>query len=121
MRLKNGRRMGGLLARSLAIALLAGAGWTATGGATDTGTNDVFHVQPGDRIQVAGASVGCRVKRMRQLGGRVVVDCRRAGALQGTYGTLLSEREAVLLRFESSTTAKRVATGAHRGKVESCR
>ena len=31
----------------------------------------------------------------------------------GTYGTLLTAREAVLVRFESGKTAKRVAVGVH--------
>jgi hypothetical protein len=101
--------------------MLAAAGWTATSGAMETRTSDVFRLEPGDRIRVVGAPVGCRVKRMRQLGGRIAVDCRRGGPLEGTYGTLLTGREAVLLRFESSTTAKRIATGTHRRKVERCR
>jgi hypothetical protein len=111
----------GLFPRFLAIAMLAAAGWSATSGATDTRESEVFRLEPGDRIRVAGAEVGCRVKRMRQLEGRIVLDCRRGGRLQGTYGTLLTEREAILLRFLSSTTATRIATGTHRGKVERCR
>jgi len=110
-----------LLACSLAIAMLAAAGWSATGGATEGRTEEVFNVRPGDRIRLVDAPIACRVVRMKQLGGRVVVDCRRAGALAGTYGTLVSAREAVLVRFESSTTAKRIAVGIHRRAAESCR
>ena len=101
--------------------MLGAAGWSATSGATETLPNEVIRLAPGDRVRVAGAELGCRVKRMRQLEGRIVLDCRRGGRLEGTYGTLLTEREAILLRFESSRTATRVATGTHRGKVERCR
>jgi hypothetical protein len=58
---------------------------------------------------------------MRQFGGRVVIDCRRAGALRGTYGTLFTAREAVLVEFESSKTAKRVAVGVHHQDLQCCR
>ena len=125
--LEEARRLGrrrlvtGLLARLFAIAVLAGAGWSATGKAAETNLNEVFRLEPGDRMRVAGAELGCRVKRMRQLEGRIVLDCRRGGILEGTYGTLITEREAILLRFESSTTAARVATATHGGRVDRCR
>lgn len=113
--------MKGLIACSLALAILASSGWSATGEATEMRTHKLFEVKPGDRIRVVGAPLGCRVARMKQLGGRIVVDCRRAGALSGTFGTLLSAREAVLVRFESRTTAKRVTVGTHERGAESCR
>jgi hypothetical protein len=110
-----------LLACMLAAAALGAAGWSATGPAATWRADTVLTAKPGDRIRVVGAPIACRVVRMSQLGGRVVVDCRRAGALQGTYGTFLTAREAVLVRFESERTAKRVAVGVHERSSERCR
>src|SRR5918999_2927578 len=110
-----------LLACVLAAAALGAAGWSATGPAATSREDTVLSAKPGDRIRVVGAPIGCRVVRMSQLGGRVVVDCRRAGALQGTYGTFLTGREAVLVRFGSGQTAKRVAVGVHERGSRSCR
>ena len=105
---------GALLVAAAAIGLIASALAPAQPRA------DVLQVRVGDRIRVVNAPIGCRVVRMRQLGGRVVIDCRRAGALRGTYGTLFSAREAVLLKFESRNTAKRVAVAVHHGDVQCC-
>jgi hypothetical protein len=110
-----------LLACMLAAAALGAAGWSATGPAATPRADTVLNAEPGDRIRVLGAPIACRVVRMSQLGGRVVVDCRRAGALQGTYGTFLTAREAVLVRFESERTAKRVAVGVHERGTKRCR
>ena len=110
-----------LLACSLAAAAVGTACGAATGLAAHWRTEAVVEVRPGDRIQVTGAPVGCRIVRMSELGGRVVVDCRRAGALEGTYGTLLTGREAVLVRFESARTARRVAVGVHARGHNRCR
>jgi hypothetical protein len=57
---------------------------------------------------------------MSQFGGRVVIDCRRAGPLAGTYGTLLTAREAALIRFESRHVAKRFAEATHDGSIRRC-
>lgn len=110
-----------LLACTLAATALGAAGWSATGPAATWYGDAVLNAKPGDRIRVVGAPIACRVIRMNQLGGRVVVDCRRAGALQGTYGTFLTGREAVLVRFESGRTARRVAVGVHESGSRSCR
>ena len=106
-----------LLAAAGTGAVVAGA----TGMAAVSRADAVVEVRPGDRIRVMGAPVGCRVVRLREFGGRVVVDCRRAGELEGTYGTLLTAREAVLVRFESGKTAKRVAVGVHELSSKQCR
>lgn len=110
-----------LLACMLAAVALGAAGWSATGPAATLRTDTVLSAKPGDRIRVVGAPIGCRVVRMSQLGGRIVVDCRRAGTLEGTYGTFLTGREAVLVRFESGRTAKRVAVGIHDLGPKSCK
>jgi hypothetical protein len=72
----------------------------------------------GDRVEVDGQPIGCRVARQD---GAVVLDCRRAGALAGTYGTMLSSRKAMAVRFTSNESAKVVFTGTHRGKARRCR
>jgi hypothetical protein len=71
----------------------------------------------GDRVQVEGQPVGCRVANQ---GGKVVMDCRRAGALAGTYGTMISSRTAKVVRFRSNTVAKVVYTAKHHGGARAC-
>ena len=110
-----------LLAAGALLAAAAAVGLVASALAPAQPRADVLQVRVGDRIRVADAPIGCRVLRMQQLGGRVVIDCRRAGALRGTYGTLFSAREAVLVEFESRKTAKRVAVGVHGKDVQCCR
>ena len=110
-----------LLACSLVAAAVGTAYGAATGLAAHWGTNAVVDVRPGDRIRVEGAPLGCRVVRMKEFGGRLVVECRRAGALEGTYGTYFTAHEAVLVRFESEQTARRVAVGVHGGSPKRCR
>jgi len=71
----------------------------------------------GDRVAVEGQPLGCRVARQD---GRVVMDCRRAGHLAGTYGTMLSARHATVVRYRSDTVAKVVFTATHRGGARRC-
>jgi hypothetical protein len=80
-----------------------------------------LQLEPGDRFRVAGAEIGCRVAQISELGGRTVVDCRRGGPLAGTYGAMVSEREAVIVQFRSGQRAKIVFQAAHEGKAERCR
>jgi hypothetical protein len=72
----------------------------------------------GDRVQVEGQPVGCRVANQ---GSKVVMDCRRAGTLAGTYGTMLSSRAAQVVRFRSNKVAKVVYTATHHGSTRRCR
>jgi hypothetical protein len=78
-------------------------------------------LEVGDRFRVRGAEIGCRVARIAALGGRTVVDCRRAGPLAGTYGAMVSEREAVIVQFRSGQTAKVVFEARHEGSARRCR
>jgi hypothetical protein len=71
----------------------------------------------GDRVRVDGQPVGCRVARQD---GRTVMDCRRAGALAGTYGTMLSSRQAMVVRYRNNSVAKVVFTATHRGASHRC-
>ena len=75
----------------------------------------VLHV--GDRMVVDGAQLGCQVIRR---GGKAVLDCRRGGDLKGTYGTMLTERRAQVIRFRSSGEAKVVFTARHGGGARAC-
>jgi hypothetical protein len=112
----------GVLAVCVVGSVAALGGWFASSEAADGASHvksDVV-VRLGDRIRVADAPIGCRVVRMRQLGGRIVVDCRRAGALSGTYGTLLTAREAAVMRFHSKRSAKLVVLATHEGGVRRC-
>ena len=108
-----------LVASGLVAAMATGGLVSGLAAAQTPGT--LFEARVGDRMQVADTRIGCQVVRMRELGGRVVVDCRRAGALKGTYGTLLSAREAVLVEFESRTTARQVAVAVHDSRARRCR
>jgi hypothetical protein len=107
---------------AVAAAAALGAWSVRDDGAAAAGASrtPAIAVHVGDRIRVLDAPVACRVVRMRQLGGRVAVDCRRGGPLAGTYGTLLTAREASLVRFESKHTARRVVIATHRGSVRQC-
>lgn len=108
-----------LLTISIAVtAIAAGGSFAANLAAGVVQTPDtVIEARLGDQIRVVDAPIGCRVVRMRQLGRRVAIDCRRAGSLRGTYGTLFTAREAALVHFESSRSAKRVAVAVHHGEV----
>jgi hypothetical protein len=71
----------------------------------------------GDRVVVDGAKLGCQVVRR---GSRPVLDCRRGGDLRGTYGTMLTERRAMVVRYRSSAEAKIVFTARHGGGARAC-
>jgi hypothetical protein len=109
------------MAASVGIAAIVAGGLIGSSFAAGGVPNRTIEVRLGDEIRVANAPIGCRVVRMNQLGGRVVVDCRRAGELEGTYGSLFTAREAVLIRFESNRKARRVAVGVHENDVKQCR
>lgn len=100
-----------VLVASAVVTATAASGWFASAATQRSGT--VLEARVGDTIRVVDAPLGCRVFRMRQLGGRVTIDCRKSGALPGTYGTLFTAREAVLIRFETNRTAKRVTVAVH--------
>jgi hypothetical protein len=72
----------------------------------------------GDRVAVQGQPIGCRVAVQD---GQTVVDCRRAGHLAGSYGTMLSARKAMVVRYRNDTVAKVVYTAAHGGGARRCK
>ena len=106
-----------LLLSILVLALaVAGLALRGEGSARGSGAASVV-LRVGDTMKVEGAPIGCQVT---QRSGRVVVDCRRAGRLAGTYGTLLDERRVRVARFRSSDTAKVVFKARHRGEARRC-
>jgi hypothetical protein len=103
-----------------AAAALAGAAATAavaSGAGAGAAAPAPAVLKVGDRVAVEGQPMGCRVARQD---GRVVMDCRRAGSLAGTYGTMLSARKAMVVRYRSNTEAKVVFTATHRGGARRC-
>jgi hypothetical protein len=100
---------------------VAAASSVAVSGILAASSPPALQLEPGDRFRIAGAEVGCRVARIAELGGRTVVDCRRAGPLAGTYGAMVSEREALIVRFHSGQSAKIVFQATHDGRAERCR
>jgi hypothetical protein len=101
-----------MVAGAAAMALVAPHGGAA--GATPAAPT-VLKV--GDRVTIDGQPIGCRVARQD---GHVVMDCRRAGPLAGTYGTLLSARRARVIRFRDDSVAKVVFTAEHGGAARTC-
>jgi hypothetical protein len=83
-----------------------------------SGTQQPIVLKVGDRVAVEGQPLGCRVARQD---GQTVVDCRRAGKLAGSYGTMLSARKAMVVRYHSDTEAKVVFTATHRGGTRRCK
>lgn len=99
----------------LAVTALGLALREAASARGDAAQNVVMRV--GDVMEVEGAPIGCQVARRD---GRIVIDCRRAGRLAGTYGTLFDERRVRVTRFRSSDTAKVVFKAKHRGRAHRC-
>jgi hypothetical protein len=101
-------------------AVLAGAAATLAvaprDGASAADPRDVV-LKVGDRVTIEGQPIGCRVARQ---GGHAIVDCRRGGQLAGTYGTVISARRAMVVRFRSNAVAKVVFTATHGGGARRC-
>ena len=107
-----------LLLLSIVVLALAVLGLALRGGGSARGDSAARVVlSVGDTMRVEGAPIGCQVTRRS---GRIVIDCRRAGRLAGSYGTLLDERRVRVARFRSSDTAKVVFKARHRGKARRC-
>jgi hypothetical protein len=105
-----------LVSTTVAIALGL-VGLALHGGAARGDSARTVVLGVGDVMEVEGAPIGCRVA---QRDGRLMLDCRRAGRLSGTYGTLFDERRVRVTRFESSDTAKVVFKAKHRGRAKRC-
>jgi hypothetical protein len=72
----------------------------------------------GDIAKVTAAPIGCVVRRQD---GYPALDCRRIGSLAGSYGTILTSRKVLVVRFEDQKTAKVVFTARHsKLRVQTC-
>jgi hypothetical protein len=114
-----------MIRRALALGAVAALSATATLALAPTDERAARAADPqptllklGDRVRVEGQPVGCRVARQD---GRTTMDCRRAGALAGTYGTMLSARQAMVVRYRSNTVAKVVFSATQHGAAHRCR
>jgi hypothetical protein len=78
----------------------------------------IIPISLGDVVKVTGAPVGCLV---RQQDGRRALDCRRTSAQAGSYGTILTPTEVLVVRFESRKTARIVFRARHQKlRVHTC-
>jgi hypothetical protein len=80
--------------------------------------NGPVFLDVGDSFQIVGAPVGCKVIERR--GGKSL-DCRIAGRLAGSYGTLMSAARVDVVRFTSGRVAKVVFTATQHGGFRVCR
>ena len=80
--------------------------------------NQPVFLDVGDSFQMAGKPVGCKV--IARSGGKFL-DCRIAGPLSGSYGTLMSAKRLNVVRFTSSRVAKIVFTATQHGGFRVCR
>src|SRR5690349_24631192 len=75
-------------------------------------------IDTGGTVQVTGAPLGCRVIVPN---GVKTLDCRVAGSLAGSYGTLMSPNRVQVVRFRSAHVAKVVFVATQHGGFRTCR
>ena len=75
-------------------------------------------IRPGDVVQLSGAPLGCR---FIVPSGLRTLDCRVAGSLAGSYGTLMSPRRVQVVRFRDARVAKVVFVATQHGGFRTCR
>ena len=110
--------MNRLLAFLAVLTAFAGLAAIAVLGAGAGERSRTLIVRAGDIVRVAGdANVGCRV---RLHDGAETLDCRRAGSLTGSYGTLLNKNEVLVVRFASGRAAKIVFAAKHGSQKITC-
>jgi hypothetical protein len=85
-----------------------------------SGSREIL-IDVGDVVRVKGGAVGCRVTRRAGFPGQKLLDCRRAGALPGTFGVFMGLRKLLVVRFEERDVAGVVFTAAHQGESTICR
>jgi hypothetical protein len=113
------RRLIMLVALAIALGLaLARPAETASGSAKTA--KDELILEVGDIVRVGDGAVGCKVTRSSAFSGQKILDCRRAGALSGTYGALLGDRKLLVVRFGDGQVAKVVFTATHKKSFSRC-
>jgi hypothetical protein len=93
----------------LAVAAI-GAGTTYGFQATAAAPPPQLTVDVGDVIAVAGGSIGCKVVLRATV---KTLDCRRAGSLPGTFGTMLNAKGLIVERFDTPRRATVILTATH--------
>lgn len=91
-------------------ALVAAAASPARNAAPPAG---IIPVSLGDVAKVTGAPIGCLVRRKD---GERALDCRRTSVQVGSYATILTPTQVLVVRFESKKTA-RIVFQARNGKL----
>jgi hypothetical protein len=86
-------------------------------GAARASTPSMF-LDVGDSFQVTGAPLGCKV--VARNGGKAI-DCRVAGTLTDTYGTLMTGSHLMVVRFRNAHVAKIVFDARQRHDFTTCR
>jgi hypothetical protein len=102
---KHSRRAAGIV---LAVAALVTP--TAAFAWKEATPETTIPISLGDVAKVTGAPIGCLVRRQN---GERALDCRRAGVLAGSYGTILTKKEVLVVRFESRKVARIVFQARH--------
>ena len=109
-----------MVAIAAAAALGTVAGIAAGPAVPARGAAEVaVELQNGDIARVADVPIGCRVSR-RGIPPATMLDCRRAGALAGTYGVLFGRSKVRVVRFSSAHEARVVFTATHGGGAGCC-
>jgi hypothetical protein len=111
-----GRIVLSVLGIALAVLLVPAVGpaWHSAGS-----ENPPITLKVGDVVRVSGAPIGCIVRLQAKV---KTLDCRRVGALPGTYGTLLSGQGVRVIRFQTANIAKIVFSARHqRNDAHTCR
>jgi len=103
-----------VVAVGVAVALLL----PAAGFALARQSDEVIPIAVGDVVKLTGAPLGCAA---RFQNGIRAVDCRKIGTLRGTYGTILTARQVLVVRFEDRRSARIVFSAHHQRRgVQTC-
>ena len=100
--------------------LLIGAALVGHNEAAIASPSETFVASLGDRIRLEAEPVECRVTRLAGHGRRAYIECRRTGALEGTYGALFSGKDALIARFLGPRKARVVYRAIHSGSGRVC-
>ena len=84
-------------------------------------SGEMLVLSPGDRFRLDEAPIGCRIARLPGHGRQAFVDCRRAGQLEGTYGTYFGKSKVVVVRYLDARTARVVYQARHEDAADRCR
>jgi hypothetical protein len=105
----------GAVAATVAALVAPGAAYAL---GRDQGPTQVVPVALGDVVKVNGAPIGCLA---RMQNGYRALDCRRAGPLAGTYGSILTSGQLMVVHYNDSKSGTIVFTAHHRSnRVHTC-